>query len=89
MKTKVIFRKDKSTNEIIGFVPQTDVNWGKIVGYAHVGQHFEADIEYYEQTVGATQEEYQSLFNEMQIQYDGTLELRQKLYRKDLSWLNN
>lgn len=90
MINKVIFRKDKSTNEIMGFIPQLDVNWGKIVGYAHEGQHFEADILYYEQqTVGAKREEYQSLLNEMQSIYDNSLEIRQKLYRRDLSWANN
>lgn len=86
---KVIFRKDKKTKEVIGFIPQSEVRWGNIMGYAHEGEHFEADLLYYmHNTEKASEEEYQSLFKEMQSRYSNLLELRQKLYHKDLNWKN-
>ena len=89
MEIKVIFRKDKETKEIIGFLPQLDARWGKILSYVRMGQHFEADTEYYQtQTIRAEEKEYKSLFNEMQAIYDGELVLRKRLNHKDLFWVN-
>lgn len=80
MEIKVIFRKDKETKEIIGFLPQLIARGGKILSYVRMGQHFEADIEYYEkQTIKADEEEYKSLFNEMQSIYDGELVIRKRI----------
>lgn len=43
---KVIFRKDKKTNEVIAFFPETYKN-GMVDCYTHIGQHSQASIEYY------------------------------------------
>lgn len=87
---KVIFRKDKENGEILAFFPQQEVRWGNIGAYVHTGQHFEADYLYYMySTVKATEEEYSSLYKELQAIYDNTLELRQRVSQRDLekSWL--
>jgi len=62
--TKVIFRKDKQTGEIIAFFPET-YEYGDLMSYAHLGQHSSATIFYYHYTKKATKEEYQELYNEL------------------------
>lgn len=40
-----------NTREVVLFVPDMDVNLGNIMCYAHVGQHSEASMEYYRETI--------------------------------------
>lgn len=85
---KVIFRKDKEGN-VIAFMPQLAANPGNIVCYQHIGQHGEASVEYYFETVKAKYAEYKSLKEELQRIYDDEpLETRERLYYNDLrkSW---
>ena len=88
-KVKVIFRKAKNpyTNEyeVVAFFPETEANYGNIMSYMHIGQHSEASYEFYTETKKATEEEYKSLLEELKMRYDDcVLEVKQKLYYKDL-----
>lgn len=88
-KVKVIFRKEKNpyTNDydVIAFLPELKANYGKMVCYATMGQHSEADLEYYHNTKKATEVEYEPLLNELKMVYnDCILEVKQKVYYKDL-----
>lgn len=85
----VIFRKDKKTKEIIAFIPEAIVNYGNILCYVHVGQHSEASLHYYWDTVKATEEEYKPLLKELQVIYnDETLIVKNRLNMDKLrkSW---
>lgn len=88
-KVKVIFRKEKNpyTNEyeVIAFMPELPANYGRIVCYAHMGQHSEADVEYYHNTKKATKAEYKPLLMELKSIYnDCELVVKQKINYKDL-----
>lgn len=88
-KVKVIFRKEKNpyTNEyeVIAFMPELPANYGRIVCYAHMGQHSEADTEYYHNTKKATEAEYKPLLMELKAIYDDCeLMVKQKINYKDL-----
>jgi hypothetical protein len=87
-KIKVIFRKTPA-GEIIAFFPEIPVNYGNIMSYMHIGQHGEASRDFYTDTKKATENEYRPLLQELQSIYDDCiLEVKQKLYYKDLfkSW---
>lgn len=90
-KIKVIFRKEYNEYtkkyDVIAFLPEIEANYGKIMSYAHIGQHSEADILYYHTTKKATPDEYVELLKELKMIYeDGKTELvvRQRLNYKDL-----
>ena len=90
---KVIFRKDRKTNEIIAFFPECAANYGDIMSYSHIGQHGDASMEYYYSTEKASPEEYADLYEELKRIYepDIPLNVRQKLYYNDLTakaWKN-
>lgn len=94
-KVKVIFRKEKNpyTNDydVIAFMPELKANYGKIVCYAHIGQHSEADLGYYQNTIKANESEYKLLLNELNgIYNDCELVVKQKINYKDLrnAWKN-
>ena len=94
-KVKVIFRKEKNpyTNDydVIAFMPELKANYGKIVCYARLGQHGEADLEYYQNTIKANESEYKQLLNELNGVYnDCELVVKQKINYKDLrnAWKN-
>lgn len=38
----ILFRKDRKTNEVVAFIPESTVNYGHILSYMHIGQHSEA-----------------------------------------------
>lgn len=57
----ILFRKDRKTNEVVAFIPESTVNYGHILSYMHIGQHSEASLQYYWETVKATEEEYKPL----------------------------
>ena len=85
--TKVIYRKDSTTKEIIAFLPEVEARWGNIVMYAHNGQHGEADLLYYKwNTKAANEEEYKALHTELNSIYDNELVIRRRLNRNDLNW---
>ena len=85
---KVIFRKDKKTNNVIAFLPEASVNHGNIMSYMHIGQHSEASYDYYNTTIKANENEYLPLFNELNSIYDNDLQIKQKITYSDLlhSW---
>lgn len=69
-KTKVIFRKCKDNGDVIAFFPESyhdrSCNTGRIMSYLHVGQHGEADIDFYRHlTKPATASEYADLHWEL------------------------
>ena len=35
----ILFRKDRKTNEVVAFIPESTVNYGHILSYMHIGQH--------------------------------------------------
>lgn len=87
MKTKVVFRKDKKTKDVIAFLPEIEVNFGNIMSYQHIGQHGEASYLYYlTDTIKATEDEYSDLFQELNSIYENSLIVKQKINRKDLCW---
>ena len=88
-KVKVIFRKAKNPYtkeyEIVAFFPEIDANYGKILSYMHIGQHSEADLEFYQETKKATEMEYKPLLKELKSIYDDCeLVVKQKINYKDL-----
>ena len=67
MTTKVIFRKFKSTGEIIAFFPEIPgtVNYAEdCLSYMHIGQHGAASL-YPDSTIPANKLEYNDLYNEL------------------------
>lgn len=72
---QVLFRKDKHTNEIIAFLPEIPVNTGMIMSYMHIGQHDEAALSYYWDTVKAYKEEYNDLYDELCEIYEEKLRI--------------
>ena len=89
-KVKVIFRKEKN-GDIVAFFPELKANYGRMVCYAHIGQHSEADVEYYWNTQKAFENEYKPLLNELKAIYnDCILVVKHRLYYNDLTkaWAN-
>ena len=63
---KVVFKKDKVTNEVLAFMPYDIQNFkGEFTCYAHVGQHGLSCDSYYRQCINATEDEYKPLLNEL------------------------
>jgi len=94
-KVKVIFRKAKNPYtkkyEVVAFFPEASANYGRILSYMHIGQHSEADLEFYHNTKKATEDEYKSLLVELKMRYHGCdLIVKQKINYKDLrnAWIN-
>lgn len=88
-KVKVIFRKAKNPYtkeyEVVAFFPEIDANYGKILSYMHIGQHSEADLEFYQETKKTTETEYKPLLEELKAIYDDCeLIVKQKINYKDL-----
>ena len=76
---QVLFRKDKHTNEIIEFLPEIPVNTGMIMSYIHIGQHDEAALSYYWDTVKVNKEEYNDLYDELCEIYEEKLQIKQRI----------
>ena len=84
---KVIYRKDRTTKEVIAFLPEVETLWGNIMMYVHNGQHTEADLLYYKRnTKAASAEEYKALHNELNGIYDNELVIRRRLNSNYLNW---
>lgn len=83
----ILFRKDRKTNEVVAFIPESIVNYGKILSYTHIGQHSEASLEYYWETVKATEEEYKPLLEELEniVYNDDILTVKKRLNYDKLS----
>ena len=77
--TKVIFRKEKKTDEVIAFFPET-YKAGTLMCYAHNGQHSTAELTYYWTTIKAKPLEYKELEKEL-IELGYQLEIKQKFIR--------
>ena len=83
-KVKVIFRKDKE-GSIIAFLPELRVNHGNIASYMHIGQHSEANYQFYTETKNADKSEYNPLLEELKRIYDDCiLVVKQRLCYDDL-----
>ena len=78
--TKVIFRKDKKTGEVLAFFPET-YKGGTLMCYAHNGQHSTTELSYYWTTIKANPLEYEGLAKELIEFYDYQLEIKQRLVR--------
>lgn len=84
-KLKVIYRKGAG-GEVVAFLPELPANYGKIVCYAHIGQHSEASIEYYHGTKTALPSEYEPLNDELKRIYsDVELSIKRRLTYGDLT----
>lgn len=79
MLMQVLFRKDKYKNEVIAFLPEIPVNTGMIMSYMHIGQHDEAALSYYWDTVKANKEEYNDLYDELCEIYEEKLRIKQRI----------
>lgn len=68
----VIFKKDKTANEIITFFPYDFCDWqGNFTCYANIGQHSASCYGYYRKCVKCSPNEYKPLLNELKmIGYD-------------------
>ena len=76
----ILFRKDRKTNEVVAFIPESTVNYGHILSYMHIGQHSEASLQYYWETVKATEEKYKPLLKELKSIYaDEALVIKKRL----------
>ena len=83
-KIAMIFRKEYNPNtksyEPIAFIPELPASYGRISCYSHMGQHSEADFEYYKQTQKATFDEYKELLKELECVYsDMKIIIKQRL----------
>lgn len=94
-KVKVIFRKAKNPYtkeyEVVAFFPEIEANYGRILSYMHIGQHSEADLEFYQEAKKAVEAEYKPLLEELKAIYDDCeLVVKQKISYKDLrnAWKN-
>lgn len=67
-KTKVIFRKFKSTGEVIALFPELPGtnDYSTCESYMHIGQHSAASVSLSSITVRAREEEYASLQAELE-----------------------
>ena len=75
-----IIQKRQKKNEVVAFIPESTVNYGHILSYMHIGQHSEASLQYYWETVKATEEEYKPLLKELKSIYDDeTLVIKKRL----------
>ena len=83
----ILFRKDRKTNEVVAFIPESTVNYGHILSYMHIGQHSEASLQYYWGTVKATEEEYKLLLEELEsiVYNDDILTVKKRLNYDKLS----
>ena len=83
--TKVIFRKDKKTDEVLAFFPETYAPEtyadGTLMCYAHNGQHSTAELTYYWATIKAKPLEYEELAKELTELCGYQLEIKQKFIR--------
>ena len=77
---QVIFRKDKKTDEVIAFFPETYKD-GTLMCYAHNGQHSTAELPYYWATIKAKPLEYKELEKELIELCGYKLEIKQKFKR--------
>ena len=76
----VIYRKDKKTDEVIAFFPETYKD-GTLMCYAHNGQHSTAELTYYRTTIKAKPLESKGLENELMELCGYQLEIKQKFIR--------
>lgn len=60
---RVIFKVIRG--EVNAFMPDAEANPGRIVCYAHIGQHSEASMDYYRLGRPAKPHEYQELKDEL------------------------
>lgn len=83
----ILFRKDRKTNKVVAFIPESTVNYGHILSYMHIGQHSEATLQYYWDTVKATEEEYKPLLEELEniVYNDDILTVKKRLNYDKLS----
>ena len=71
MTDRVIIREWRESGEtgLDAFLPDSDANYGRIVCYAHIGQHSEASLDYYDKRtrpVDYTRPDVIELVNELQ-----------------------
>lgn len=68
--TRVIFKKDYNKWikqwEVFACFPDQPANYGRVVYYAHIGQHGEGDISYCANCKRATMDEFMPLFQELE-----------------------
>lgn len=69
-KIEVLFRKDRKDGTITAFIPSMSVFRGEIGCYQHIGQHGTASINYYNDTLKASEKEYRDLLSELKLIYD-------------------
>lgn len=60
---RVIFKVIRG--EVNAFMPDSEANPGRILCYAHIGQHSEASMDYYHSGRPAKPHEYQELKDEL------------------------
>lgn len=77
---KVIFRKERRTDEVIAFFPETYRD-GTFMCYAHNGQHSTVELTYYRTTIKAKPLEYKELAKELTGLCGYQLEIKQKFIR--------
>ena len=66
-QTRVIFKKEKGSTDVIAFLLDVPSNWGNVVCYAHVGQHSEASLGYARECKPAAPAEYADLKRELEV----------------------
>jgi hypothetical protein len=77
-KLTVIYRMIRG--EVAAFLPDLQAGFGCMVTYHHIGQHGEADMQYYYLGRLATEEEYRSLHQELtRIYNDCELVIRKRV----------
>ena len=81
VKTRVIFKKE-SDGTIIAFLPEMEVNSGRIGCFTKNEGHGEADLLYFWKQGNASPEEYEETKNIMESVYGYDLKVMKRLNRK-------
>ena len=77
---RMVYNPYTKEYECEAFFPEAVASYGKIVNYAHIGQHSEAGLEWYWKSKKASPEQYTELYNELKdIYYDVELVIKQRL----------
>ena len=84
--TRVIFKISR-WNECVAFLLDCPANIGFVLSYAHIGQHSDASMGFFNECTLATEEQYKDLYEELSsIGYRLYLRSRWTGSRKSQRW---
>jgi hypothetical protein len=82
---RVVFRMIQG--QVEAFLPDTDVNWGRISVLGMIGGHSEGSLGYYRKGRLATPEEYADLKQYMEGYYGYKLRVMKRIKHDSINWV--